>query len=262
MMKNSKFFAVSSVAVFALPLIAHAAITPTPTERGSQKQANGAICLRLENATGAMRTRLLEHKERWDSRKTERMANFAEKSENLADKLEQRRTASDDAREDNLEKLREKYADPEDQAAIDAFQEAVEAAVRDRREAFDAAHLAFRDGVATALAKRQELVRTALTAMQTAIQNAIADAKEACAAGEATETIRTNLRAAIQSAREEFKTARKSSDKVSAELENLRNSRKTAVKEAQDEFHEALEAAKENLKASLGEDEQNESQAN
>lgn len=256
MMQNSKIFVASSVALFAFPLITQAVTPPLPTGRGDQKQVNGAICLRLENATGTMRTRLDENKKRWDSRKTERIANWTEKSENLADKLKERRTNADDRREDNLEKLREKYADPDQQAVIDAFQDAVEEAVLDRRKAFDAAHKAFREGLDASLSKRQESIRTALAAMQTAIQEAIADAKTACVAGESAEQIKADLMGAIQDARDEFKSERESLDKVSTELETLRETRKAAVKKAQDDFHEALKAAKADLKEALGENEE------
>jgi hypothetical protein len=219
--------------------------------RAVEQVTNGAVCLRLETATNSIRTKLAENKERWDARKIERSENWTEKTSNLQDRLEQKRLEADDKRDDAIEKLKAEYPDAEQREAIEEFQNTVEKAVTDRRNAFDAAHKAYREVVASLLQKRHDSFKTALATQKAAIDAAIAQAKSDCATGVEASEIRTELANAIKEARAQFQTDRAAVEKIKSQIEALRETRKEAIKEAQDKFNETLADAREALKEVL-----------
>jgi len=81
---------------------------------------------------------------------------------------------------------------------------------------------------------------------------ALASAKSSCAAGTAPATVRTNLKAALDVARANLETARKSVEKVGPNLDTLKAARKAAVDKANADFKAAVQAALAKLKAALG----------
>ncbi len=201
---------------------------------------------KFANILGGHRQKLLE-------KRTERDADLKKKREERDAREAEMRAKADAHRAELIAKLKEKFTSDAQKQAIIAFQQAVDAAVKAKRAAMDAAQDAFRKGLDQLLTGRQTAIDAALKAFSDAILAAEAKAKADCAkTGADPVAIRAAFRTSVEAARDQLKTALSNVEKVGPSLQALLDTRKAAFDKAKDDFHAALDKAKVALQAVLG----------
>lgn len=223
-----------------------------------KRPKDAQACLRLEQGADGIKKRLEGKRSEWQERKTNRRDELITRKGNGREKLDTFRGEADGNREELIAKLLEKYPDADDQAAINAFEAQIEAAVAKRRAAIDAALTAYLQGVQDTLGSRQDKMASALATMKASIEAAMTQAKADCASGVDKQTVFQTLQASIKAAREKFAADRKASEATSTELEALKKTRETAIKAAIETFKTEAKTARDTLKAALGEPETSE----
>jgi len=191
-------------------------------------------------------------------------------------KLQQSRTQiaarlrdGQEKRDQNLEKVRQQWADNrqrqitalEEMAKTDAQKQAIAEfkaettkTILIRQRAVDSAIMAYRNGLSKIVSDRKAAVDLAKTALKNSAQAAASKAKADCDGGVDPQTMRQNLQESLKTAREKYtgdiQTLEK--NRVEATLQ-LRTARKEAVQKAVDEFQAVMEKARTEMKAALGE---------
>lgn len=172
-------------------------------------------------------------------------------------------------RDQNLEKVRQQWADNrqrqitalDEMAKTDAQKQAIAEfkaettkTILIRQRAVDSAIMAYRNGLSKIVSDRKAAVDLAKTALKNSAQAAASKAKADCDGGVDPQTMRQNLQESLKTAREKYtgdiQTLEK--NRVEATLQ-LRTARKEAVQKAVDEFQAVMEKARTEMKAALGE---------
>lgn len=154
-------------------------------------------------------------------------------------------------RDAEFAKLESKATTDAQKSAASTFEAAVKTAISTRQSAMDAAKQAYRDGITSALASNASAMNTAAATYKSSVDAALAQAAADCANGVSGSTVRTNLKGAIQAARDAFKSARSPSG-LQSTREQLAATRKSAIQQANDAFKAAVESARQTLQAAWG----------
>jgi hypothetical protein len=145
-----------------------------------------------------------------------------------------------------------KASTTEQKAAIAEFTAGVKAAVAVRQAAIDQARNTYRTSADQVIAGRKANIETALATRKAAVETAIAKAKDDCASGVDSSSVRTTLQSAIKGAQEVFKTTVQGLGKISDSTKTAIDARKVAFEQAQTNFKNTLESLKATLKTKLG----------
>lgn len=203
------------------------------------------FCENLAEAEAKALSRLEERKG-----KTDRSADIeAKKAERLAE-LDAHRAERDAARQEHYDALRERATTDEQAAAVDEFEETVEALVADRKAAADEAIEAFESDVEALLAERDEAVDGYAEAIEADIMAIFADAEAACDDDTPGVEVREQLKADLMAMREGIKADREQYS-FKDDLKAARDARKASFESAREGFKTALEAAKDELRAAF-----------
>ncbi len=157
----------------------------------------------------------------------------------------------DQVREQHFTKLTADAKTNEQKQAVAAFQSTVLAAVATRRLAVDHARDTFRAALVQDAVSRHSQVTLALNAFTTAVNAAVAQANANCATGDPA-TVRSAFVAALKQARQNLEAAIKAIPKHGPVVEQAAKTRKQTIAQADQAFHQTVQAAVATLKTALG----------
>jgi len=184
-------------------------------------------------------------------KRTEALDNRSEKREDKRSDIDIRRAENEVKRNNQFEELAKRVTTDAQKAALEAFRTSMTAALAERKKTVDAILLAHTTEVDTVMAARKAGADKALVTLKADIETAKTQAKSDCANNVAGDTVRTNLKNAIQQAQEKFRDTLKSLEKVKDVSQASREARKQELQKAEDTFKKSVELAKNNLKTAL-----------
>lgn len=233
---------------------------------GSSYGANG-FCNRVSKISSDTGQKFGNNSAKLDQKRERIRERIEERREERDQRYEQKQEKWDDNRLEHFAKLDEKAGTDEQKRVALEFQQAVNAAIRARRDAvygvvYDldnepiyGAIQEFRRGLEDAKIARAESIGEAIIAFRTSSEEAIQKAKDDCDVGIIdSKTIRETLRNELKTAKQEYISARQEVEKVDTDMEALITAKREAIEEAQDVFKQALEDAKADFKADFPED--------
>lgn len=215
------------------------------TERGQMR------CENVVNGAGRVLSRLTEFGKNFTDRKSDWNDRWQQKVAKTNISIDSSREEATNRREEMYTNMLSKATTDEQKAAITKFQQAVEAAVKERHTAVDAAITAFRTAAKQVRDGRKTINDTAVTQFKTAVEAAITQAKTDCAAGKDPKAVLDTLRSSLKTAQETFRSTRKSDENVGQQMKKLVEIRQAAFRKALETFKAKLEAARAELKATL-----------
>ncbi len=235
----------------------HASATPRPsasprTDATHPKFDGGQFCNRFTDATGKLSTDTTEKFKQLSDNFGARGDKVRGDFKSLGDRIGDGRTKADAARAKKFAELEAKATTADQKSAVTTFEASINAAVAARRAATDSADATFKAGLLLAVADRQAALKTAATNYKAAVATALANAKASCAAGANSDTVRANLKTALDTARANLDTARKNAPKAGPNVDTLKAAHKTAIDKANADFKAAVKTALATLKAALG----------
>lgn len=165
--------------------------------------------------------------------------------------LENIRSVSDSKRTESFNKLYEKYNSEAQKSVIDEYRNAIETALKIRREKTDLARQSFIDQINDLVSVHEEAINNYETKIITSIQaaNSIASAK--CAEGEDSESIKLAYKQSLQSAKQNFVVNKQNTELKKSKIDSLVQLRKQSIDSAMAEFKSSTEAARIKLVSAL-----------
>ena len=235
------------VLLLVTPLSALAA-TSNQTRSGGVGEV---ICQRLDAISSKLVERADSNKTLWGQKRIDVLKKITTNRQEAIDRLFAARALADANRKEAYNKLSAQATTTSQKQALNTFKSAVEAAVKARKTAVDNALKTYQEGVLTLANSRNDASLALLTKLRNDIKAAFAQAKADCAAGKDTQMIKTNLLSSMRTAREQFTAERQKTNDLKSQLEALKSARNTAIRNAMQEFKQALERAKQDLKAAF-----------
>jgi hypothetical protein len=221
-------------------------VTPTVATQTAPKSCN-IYSVKAVNAA----IKIADYQAKFDANQANIISKMDVNRANNDKRLADSRLTADQKRADAIAKLNGKNLTDAEKAAVAAFQATVNQAVSTRRSAIDAAITAYRTSLDQALAGRVNNVDEATSTYATAVQAAYAKAYSDCQAKVSSKTIRTNLNAALKSARQAFTANRQTLTKLQSIIAPLAKTRQQAITAAESAFKSAITAATATLKAAF-----------
>lgn len=210
-----------------------------------------ARCENILRAGDTLVTRLTDREDAFKKSRETWTDRWQEHVTEADDTLASRRNDDDMRREEMYANMLDRATTDEQKAAIKTFQDAVEAAVEERRATVDQAIADFRSAASQLRDGSKTSHDGAVAAFQTAVQAAVQQAKAACGDGTDPQTVREQLRTSLKSAHENLSGSLKSDDTLGQRIKALVDARQATVTAAMETFRQKLEAAREALKAAL-----------
>jgi len=230
---------------------ASAAVLHSP-QLADTTNTNGAFCTGLASKANAITSKLngLNSKvgDAWKNQDTKLSSLASETDQKIASS----RTAADTKRDNAFKQLEAKATTDSEKTAVQTYEASVNQAVTTRRNAYDAARSAFRDGVKNAILSRRSTMSSQATTFMDATTSAFATAESSCSAGTDSTTVRQTLISSLHSARQTFVSDRQSDSKVGDTVKQLAATRNAAFKAADQAFQTSLQNAAATLKAAFG----------
>lgn len=210
------------------------------------------FCTNLTTLSTNAALKMAQWDKTWEQKVSERTAALEKKRNEREAKLASVRAGSDTKRAESYEKIMGKATTDEQRAAVEKFKTAVESAVTVRKAAVDSAINSYKTGIDNAVNARRVALDAALAKFNAAIKAAEDKAAADCTvAGAKPYDIRLAAKAAIKTARDQFRTDRLAAPKVSDAVKTLQPIRKAAIEKAVSDFKAAVEAAKVELKSAF-----------
>ncbi len=138
-----------------------------------------------------------------------------------------------------------------DVTALNDFKTTVETVRSDREVAFDKAIAAFRSALDTLLSTRKDAADEALTSFQTTMATALTSAETDCNAGAAPQTVRAELKGALQAARDNLKTSKNINTPLAPIIDELTKIRRKSATTALANYDLAIKKAVDVLEAKV-----------
>lgn len=248
---NSKTLSVAAAAAIVATILAAGPVlaVESGSTAGSAPKVGANFCSRLSTFVTNLTNRWTERETALNQRRAEREANLADRQAERDKRLTDNRAAQDAKRAAQYEKLVGKAKTDEQKQAIEKFKTAIEASQTTRRAVVDAAVVAFRDGLKTAIASRKTGADAARETYRAAIEQAQQAAVSACSAQNDMATIKANLKAALEAARAKYQSEKEATVKLGETVKQLVETRQAAFAKALADFKAAVEKAKADLKA-------------
>jgi hypothetical protein len=236
-----------------LPVVVMAQANMAAPRDMARTLRNFCTALSARPAAERFADKVAEREQRLAAKRSEIDKRMGERRGERDLRLEKLRVAQDAKRGEAVARLQAKFTSEEQKTAILAFQSAVQAAAEVRRAAVDAANKTFRKGVDEAKVARKAAVDSAVDKFQGDMKAAEDAAKASCGSAEADQTaVRETLRAAVEEARSDMRTAVQAAAKVGPDAAKLNETRRAAVEKAVADWKAAVEQARVDLKAALG----------
>jgi len=234
--------------------------TVTPNINAKNKKANTVnatttadkiICDRLISFSANVEPKITGLKTKLKEKRDEITNKIETGREERDDKLSTKREQWDANRQEQFAKLLEHAATDSQKQAVAKFKNAVEAAILARRQAIDTAIKTFRDGVKKAISERKTATDNAVKTFNDTVATAKTKAQDDCANGVDPKTVRLNYQQALKAARDKFQSDKKDIEKLHGSIEPLITAKKLATEKAIADFETAVEKARTDLKAAF-----------
>ncbi len=239
---------VAVIFLFCVPVFAHAEDTSV---RPGKKQPPTTFCTSIDKVSAKISADILLQETRYANKEAERAqklaAHIGERDRGRIDA----RFIWDSAHDSVFAKLKGRAKNPTEAAAIEKFKTQVDHAVYARRASVDNTFAEFNADLDRAIHERQTAIDTATTTFRDARERALSDAKGDCLTGVAPSDVRTHYVSALKSAKNSFQESIKNVLKRDNTLPPLIQKRAKALAAAEDAFKVALDAARQELKASF-----------
>jgi hypothetical protein len=224
---------------------------PDGSSTDTPATARGMACARFTAFADVLQARLDDRQTAIDGRRDERKAKLDE----LRSKHETSRLEMKDTWQRKwtalIAQLQGDAADDAQKAAIAAFKTAMEAAFQGRMTAVEAADKTFRDGLVKLDTDKKTAVANALAAYKVSVKAALDKAKADCGAGKDPETVRANLKSALDASHAKLQDALTGIAGIGDKVAALVQTRHDAIDAAHTDFKTAAEKAHDALKAAL-----------
>jgi len=136
-------------------------------------------------------------------------------------------------------------------AAVKEFEKAVSDTTAIRQGKVDAAVSTYRAGLKSSLDLQDSQISAAVAAFQASLQKSLTDANSDCASGIASATLRVSLKSNLKAAKAALVADENKIDDASAKITDLLAARRKAIVSADQDFHGALNAARNSLKVAF-----------
>lgn len=257
-MNYKKIFTIGIALLFVTVILAPVLILAQQkgNGNGNGNEAKG-FCNRVSKISSDTGKRFGSSKAKLEQKRERIRERVEERRQERDQRYEQKREKWDDNRAEHFAKLDEKAGTDEQKRIALEFQEAVNAAIRTRRDAVNAAIQEFRQGVEDAKLARKGSIDEAIVAFRSSSEAAIGRAEDDCEAGIIDpKTVQERLRNELKVIKQEYVRNRQRVEEIDADMEALITVKREAIEKAQDDFEQALEQAKDDFKADFPEDEE------
>ena len=161
------------------------------------------------------------------------------------------RTKQDNELTTKFDKLTALAKTDSQREAVATFQKAVQAAVTEHRAAIDAANTTLKKAVDQDRTAKQAEIDQAVAASTAAFSAAITEAKNSCAQGVPSDTVRSQFNASTQKEAVSLKTAKDTASKLKGNVPTYVNTNKKDIQAADQAYKNAVKSAGIALKAAF-----------
>jgi hypothetical protein len=252
-MLTSKFKLISSALVLAAVVV-----SPVYAESGSgsfdnisNEPGKIAICDQLAKSVDKVKEETSKRKGEHKARAQNRDNNLESKSKDRTKKLSESRTKWDEVRSKEFAAFDAAATTGAQKAAVATFKTKVADSVAKRRAAVDQAIATYKTELKALLGNRTTSTDANAVALEAKIDAAKAKALTSCKAGVAPEQVKTDLKAAIEAAKTDYKALQAPVKNITPEMAALKAARKTAIDAAITTFKSEIEAARAELTSAL-----------
>lgn len=151
-------------------------------------------------------------------------------------KIDEARSAADQRRSEWYARLADRADDKNEKGVVQKYQNQVEEAIENRRDAIDAAVLEFRTGADQLTMKRRVAMQEARDAFQTSVSVALGTLEINCQKGVRTEVIRSDFKASLERAKSNLTKDKKSIELMQGEMKKLESQHRASVAKALQTF--------------------------
>lgn len=169
-------------------------------------------------------------------------------------KLEEARSEADQKRGEWYGRLAARADGKNEIAAVEEYQQRMEEAVDDRRDAIDMAVLKLRTGADTLITQRKRAIQSARETFTASVTTAFGRVETDCASGVATTPILSNLTARLGNARTKLTLDKQAAETLRKEMRKLADVHESSVAAAVKVFQTELAIAKVDLQQAFKED--------
>ncbi len=213
-------------------------------------EAKDPFCKNITQLSDRILTRFESAKDKIQTRQTEILDQIGKNRQSREDRLAEARSQWDQRRAQQFQAMLKKADTDQRKKVVAAFQQAIETAVKAKRDAISVAKDQYLEDFDALIAVRDKQANDAAGKYGAAVKAAFSSANSGCAAGNDAKVIRQELVDALKAAKEEFRIERAALGKTGVDA--IREKRDKTVKAAQDEFKAAIEKTRQDLKAALG----------
>lgn len=224
----------------------------TASSTGAVEKNN--FCINLD-ATSLTIGQRLDQREEWlEEKRADRLNNLAKRRLNRDERLSQFRDNWEDARTKLFERLEAQATTTEQKQAVAVFISAINEADAAKKAAINEAIKAYRENLDALVNERKEAVDKAKANHRAATEAVFQKAETDCASGIDALTVRTEAREALAVERDAYRAKVVAIEKLADKAKDLATTRQEAIKEAVDDFKQALSTARVPLKAAFSEE--------
>jgi hypothetical protein len=264
-MHSKKIFSAAIIAGIVLSANVKAEVLPNTggKKTGDVRQQNREekqemvtqnVCENISEKIDQLENKIANQEDGVRTRQEQRLANWTEKAGKVDTKLESLREAWDTNRTEQFTKLRDRAKTDDQIRAVTAFETTTKEAIAARRLAVDDAMNKFREGVKNTIQTRQGDMDKIMSGLEATRLEIFKKAKDDCANGANAQTVRTNLRKALQEGKNKLEANKKSETKSGETIVSLVRIRQAAVEDALTKFKATMERARIELKKAFPEE--------
>ena len=256
-MNYKKIFTIGLALLFVTVILAPALILAQQkgNSNGNGKTAKG-FCDRVSKISSDTGQKFGNSNAKLEQKRERIRERIEERREKRDQGYEEKKAKWDANRAEHFAKLDEKAVTDEQEEVTTEFQQAVNAAIRIRRDAVNAAIQEFRQGIEDTKIARKGSIDEVVTAFRNSSEAAIGKAEADCGQGDDPKTVQERLRNELKVAKQEYVNARQGISGIDVDMEALIIDKREAIEKAQEDFKQALEDARDDFKADFPEDEE------
>lgn len=238
----------------SLAAISFAALVLTliPTSSVMAVERDNQFCRTIDTKQAAILSRLDDRIEKVEERLDARDTKLDEHFVTIDTRRATNRSTWEDNRDDRYVKILALADTDAEKQAVALYETVLEAAVKTRQSAVDAAVTTFRSGLDQSVKKRETGVTTAMDHFRTSTEAAFEKAKAGCAGDAVNLAVRSDFRSDLRAAKDQLKSDINALDKIRTDRSSLASARQSAIEAAVKTFESEAEAAREILKNAFG----------
>lgn len=225
-----------------LAMLLGVCLIPAATQAQSVRQREAVFCSQQVDRQSNILQEFTKRAEAYETAVTRQTDAQAARRQKLSERLIETRLRADEKRSGSFAIMEQGRPDDASRSRVRAYADAVDAAVQQRRSAYDQARLEFQRSVDDLLKSRDESMRAAMTAFRQTAEDALETAVRQCESGgtEAAE-VRRSLIAALRQARLSFNDKLQARPDFRAEVRAAATARNAAFDAATESFQVAMQ---------------------